>query len=389
MRSFHRLLAVVVSLVMLYLGGTGTLIQILDLQAILGGAPETDAVIKSINEGKYGNFGYQVLTDRELTASSLPSGLNMPEALSAALARLRQDSPEAPAESVELRMAGDTAIGQVAIGNKAAAFDLATGEPVEAVETRPTGIPPSLRQDLKELHRFWSRRDVPGVWFELASGIALWALLITGMILYVKLLRARVNLGRKNPLWIGNGLWRGLHRVVSVTAAILLIAVAGSGTWLGFESVWHTFVSIPRTSVASPLNDADIPAMAATTLAAFRAGDPDTPIKVLRVRVYAGMKQGIVVTGGAETRQLVYNAETGKAVSLTEPGYPASGFPLGIQVHEDVKHFHSGFMFGLPARVMDLLAGLALLFLSVSGLVMYADMWLKRRKIGRKGVFWL
>ena len=59
-----------------------------------------------------------------------------------------------------------------------------------------------------------------------------------------------------------------------------------------------------------------------------------------------------------------------------------------MDVHEWVKHFHSGYLFGLPARVLDLLAGLALVFLSVSGLIMYFEMYRRRVRAGRKGAFW-
>jgi uncharacterized iron-regulated membrane protein len=102
------------------------------------------------------------------------------------------------------------------------------------------------------------------------------------------------------------------------------------------------------------------------------------------------VKQGVVITGGGESRQLVFNSDTGKAASLTEPGYPHnSGFPFGLQMHEDIKHFHSGFLFGLPARFMSLFAGLALVYLGVSGLVMYFQMWLKRRAGGRGALVWM
>jgi uncharacterized iron-regulated membrane protein len=53
-----------------------------------------------------------------------------------------------------------------------------------------------------------------------------------------------------------------------------------------------------------------------------------------------------------------------------------------------MKHFHSGAMFGLSTRAMNLFAGLSLIFLSASGLYMYFDMWLKRRKGGRNNLFW-
>jgi uncharacterized iron-regulated membrane protein len=100
------------------------------------------------------------------------------------------------------------------------------------------------------------------------------------------------------------------------------------------------------------------------------------------------MKQGVVITGGEPTNQLVFNADTGQPVSLSEPTYPQSGFPFGVQVHENIKHFHSGALFGISARLMNLFAGLSLIFLSVSGLTVYFDMWVKRRRGGRSSLFW-
>src|SRR5208337_3970397 len=124
-------------------------------------------------------------------------------------------------------------------------------------------------------------------------------------------------------------------------------------------SVAHTFLSSGTGGDASaPLRDAEVQQMAGATLAALRQTAPDTPIKVLRLRVFGAMKQGVVITGGATARQLVFNADTGSAVSLSEPGYPNSGFPFGVQVHESIKHFHSGQLLGLSARWLDLLAGL-------------------------------
>jgi len=38
--------------------------------------------------------------------------------------------------------------------------------------------------------------------------------------------------------------------------------------------------------------------------------------------------------------------------------------------------------------MMNLFAGLSLLFLSISGITVYIDMWLKRRQSGRGAFFW-
>jgi uncharacterized iron-regulated membrane protein len=52
------------------------------------------------------------------------------------------------------------------------------------------------------------------------------------------------------------------------------------------------------------------------------------------------------------------------------------------------KRIHRGDVLGLPGRAIDVLAGFSLLFLAVSGAVMYWDMLARRRRAGRRGWFW-
>ncbi len=85
---------------------------------------------------------------------------------------------------------------------------------------------------------------------------------------------------------------------------------------------------------SSPLKDAELPNMLKVTLDAERADAGNVPIKVIRLRYYAGMPQGVLVTGGDDNKQMVFNAQTGRAVSETEPGYPPAGFPFGWQAHQ-------------------------------------------------------
>jgi uncharacterized iron-regulated membrane protein len=398
MRIVHRILSVIACLVLLYLGVTGSLIQILDLKEILGGAPESSVGMQSINEGKNGHPDYAVLTSGDYTAAPLPAYFDVLKGLGIALRGLHEQRPDSQPTFVEMRSSDGATIGQAHFGQSAfdpnhdeeglVAVDATTGAVVHPVSVPPPIPPHSFRETLKKWHRFWVHHDVPGVYAELLAGIALWSLLVTGLIMYFRLLRQRRRIGRKQLFWMAGGRLRGYHRAVSVIAALLLIVVAFSGTWLGFESSWHTFVSPPPHIRTPELSDAEILGMAGATLQALRATEPSVRIKVLRVREYGGMKQGVVVTDEPVTRQLVFNTVEGKEVSLTELGYPTSGFPFGLQMHEDIKHLHSGFLFGLWARVLDLLAGLSLIFLCVSGLVMYLDMWNKRRSGGRGQFFW-
>jgi uncharacterized iron-regulated membrane protein len=51
-------------------------------------------------------------------------------------------------------------------------------------------------------------------------------------------------------------------------------------------------------------------------------------------------------------------------------------------------HLHSGEEFGPVGVIISLLSGLAMIFFSISGLWLYYDMYIRRDKVGRKGVFW-
>ncbi len=109
--------------------------------------------------------------------------------------------------------------------------------------------------------------------------------------------------------------------------------------------------------------------MTATTMTSMKEQHPDQLIKAIRLRIYGQVKEGVVIgTDGDVTNQFVFNADTGAPDSLTEQGYPMANFPFGVQVHENMKHFHSGAMFGVSTRVMSLLSGFSLTFLSISGL---------------------
>ena len=106
--------------------------------------------------------------------------------------------------------------------------------------------PHSARQTLKQWHRFWgpdfiSVRDKPGVYIEFLVGLAFLTFIVTGLVMYFRLLKQRRKLGRNQLFWMAGEKWRSLHRVVSVAASILLLMVAASGTWLGFESSYNTF----------------------------------------------------------------------------------------------------------------------------------------------------
>jgi hypothetical protein len=53
-----------------------------------------------------------------------------------------------------------------------------------------------------------------------------------------------------------------------------------------------------------------------------------------------------------------------------------------------MKKIHRGDVIGVPGRLMDLFAGLCLVFLSLSGLAMYVGLRNSRKRSGRRQLFW-
>ncbi len=407
MRTVHRALSMLAFVLMLYIGVTGTSMQTLDVSALLSHAPESSPTMRSINEGKFGNGFYSAVTVADWNGAPLPANADIAGGFATALAAFHRSRPDVTPAFVEMRVVDGRVVGQVAYPDANAppdprrrgtpmsvlAFDAATGEPAAASDVRGAYPRPSLRQTLKQWHRFWGpdffgTRDTPGVYIELIAGIALWVLIVTGLVMYFRLLKQRRKIKKRKMFWMTSDRWRSLHRGVALASSVLLVLVAGSGTWIGFESVWGALHRGKPPAETLAISDAQAQRIAVSTMRAFRASEPVTPIRAVRARVWFGQEEGAVVTATNPTRQRVFNAGSGKEQGLSSPLYPPSPFPFGLDVHEWMKHFHSGELFGLPARLLDLMAGLSLIFLSVSGIWMYCDMWRKRARSGRKALFW-
>ena len=400
MRTVHRFVTAIAVLFVLYVALTGITVQILDLQSLLGHVPATTPNLQSLREGHDGPPNFQVIDDLDYSAPPLPAGFDFDAALSTVVKSERAVTAGAPMSFIELRMKDGKPVGQINSRGKLLVFDAIGGAVLAGPDTaKPAVYPqknhPSFRSTMKDLHRFlWY-----GPWgtpFDFLFGLSMCTILFTGLVMYFRLLAARARTGRKSPYWSAGGFWRTLHRVIAVTSSVFLTIIVVSGTSLSVGSLGvtlHTLLNIPRTGLtadmSSPLSDAELPAMLHTTLAAYRAENPGDPIKVLRLRYFAGMKQGVVIAGGEETRQLVFNAATGRHASETEPGYPDTGQTFGWQEDQIAKQIHRGDIIGLTGRWISLLTGLSLVFLIVSGTAMYFDMWNRRRRAGRSGPFWL
>lgn len=398
MLRWHRMCAFFSAFLLIYVVTTGTGIELADMRALVTHAPETDPDMLMMRQHIYGPPNYAVVSAPDFTAPALPSGTDYVGGITRAAALGRAAAPGQALRLVELRGADGRLAAHIQMGDRQMIFDLESGKPLPA-----SFLPPpqpgrgfsSPRATFKMLHRFlflpW------GTAINGLAAIALAIMIVTGLLHYIRLYKARARMGRHSPFWKGGDTWRLAHRWVSVGAGLVIVWMTVSGLALSIDNVganYHAWRYGARSAGAfdgdqsSPLSDAELAGMTRTTLAAFRMTTPDTGIKVLRLRYFAGYPQGIVLAADAPTTQMVFNAHTGAAMKMWEPGYPDLRFPSGWELHQGLKRFHRGDLFGMGGRWLALLGGLSLIYLSVSGVVMYVQLWQRRRKNGREDLLW-
>ena len=404
MLYIHRLVAFTFSILLLYIVFTGAGIQIADMQALVRHVPETDPNMLMMRQHIDGPPNYSVVSAPDYSAASLPSLLDIDSNLRH-LASL--GTAAAPGESIrllELRMVGTTLAGHAQMGQKHLIFDLASGRALPSSALPPD--PPSnqmssTRSDFKFYHRF-NYLGQPATGLNALAGIAFCILIFTGLYQYIRLYRARLRAKRSSLIWQAGGWWRDLHRWIAIGASVFVTWIALTGLVISIDNFGafarHIGQGPPPKSatrvngfsgdLSAPIAPSEIPNMTNVTLEAFHRLMPGTGIKVLRLRYFAAYAQGVVVANNPDTSQLVFNADTGKRMSMSEPGYPDLGFPLGWEWHQRVKQLHRGDYFGMPGRWMCTIGALALLYLSVSGVVMYLQMLARRRSQGRTGLIW-
>lgn len=123
--------------------------------------------------------------------------------------------------------------------------------------------------------------------------------------------------------------------------------------------------------------------------AAIKAAGPMAIAGVdLRMRGAAPRLQLARADGDRATMRRFY-ADTGAPMSdVAADGDPFAKPSPNVVLRNTIKSFHKGDAFGLPGQIVGLLAGLALITLTVTGVTTYVKLWNARRKTGRGAFFW-
>ncbi len=104
----------------------------------------------------------------------------------------------------------------------------------------------------------------------------------------------------------------------------------------------------------------------------------------------------VISLAGGEHHDRPPPPATAAAAARAMTATPAPGHDGAPGKHDGPPHdlyhliidLHSGNYFGPVGKVVSALMGAALLFFSVSGLWMYIDMFRRRKRMGRSGIFW-
>ena len=179
--------------------------------------------------------------------------------------------------------------------------------------------------------------------------------------------------------------WRAWHRWLGAPAALFLLFAASTGIlvagteFFGEEEarreaarrlVSPVTASAPATAWSEPI---------ARALAAVAAQAGDVPVDRVTLELKGDPPRVLVFTGrreGGEDRQFVVDSRSGRI--------------LRVEAYADkpfLYRLHSGEAFGDGGLVVAMLWGLALLWLTLSGIVIY---WRMRRngRTGLQRVFW-
>lgn len=188
-------------------------------------------------------------------------------------------------------------------------------------------------------------------------------------------------------------MWRKIHRWVSIIAAAYLLNMAATGALLAWDE-WSLRLPGGNLSPAvrlaaanpQPLPDVNLAAAAQTAYRAAQALAPDAPMTALRMNVARGVLQGVAEFGGAYPGRITVRAADGARLS----GPPGPTTPdAAIAYHQMLKRLHRGdFIGSFSGRYLSIIAGCCLLFLSISGLVMYGDLLRLRWQRGNRQWFW-
>ena len=345
------------------------------------------------------------LNDWAASAQAVPDPTTLATGIRAALAT----AGTMPIAGVDYRMTGATPRLQLSEANGERDGELrfyaATGRPMTALVADGDPFAPrprmfDTRERIKSLHK-GDAYGLPGQSLGLLTGVLVSTLAISGMLLYLQLWRARRRAGRAALFWTAReSRWRRLHRGVAVVAMLFVLNKAVTGTILAcgelqVQLAIHQLLPFPYP-MPTPMPPYSEGALSAdplqglqTSFQAARSMAPDAPIVAIDLVRHDGRAKGLVTLGGTPARTFAFDMATGVPLDDWATRGTQAGNGYFTDWHQVVKRMHRGDIIGrFAGRYVDIVAGAALLYLLISGVVMYAQMFSRRRRAGQTSLFW-
>ncbi|USX12385.1 PepSY domain-containing protein [Oxalobacteraceae bacterium OTU3CAMAD1] len=176
---------------------------------------------------------------------------------------------------------------------------------------------------------------------------------------------------------------RNWHRRLSIYVGALMLLIAISGIALQIEMMLVDRSSLPGEDdgkpIAAAVAEAEIEKLVASTLAGARRQTKGAIIG-LDFRFFGPRPSVEVVVAEPEMRKLKLDARTGEL-------FDAEAREDGFDWHRFLLDLHRGAIIGTTGLWISILCGVVLAILSVTGVVMYIQMYLRRRQ-SKPGFHW-
>lgn len=393
-RQLHRGTMTVSAFLIVYWVISGLTIAIIDATdqhqawAILGGGPGAR------------------LINNAAAVRSVPA----PDIFSIGIAKALSTARNMPIAGVDYRMTGDIPRLELSEANgerdSELRFYAETGEPMSPLvaDGDPFRPPPDYtraRERIKSFHK-GDAFGLPGQLVGILTGSALIVVTLSGLTVYLRLWQARHRVGHPGLFWKSReSVWRRLHRIVAVVAAVFVLNKAVTGTilaWGEFQTklavVYH--ILTPAYPMPTPLPPFSEDRLSGDLLGALQRGfdaalqaAPSAPIVSIELVRRGGQSKALVTTGGSRPQTLAFDMLSGVPVDDWAIRGTQKGNGYFADWHQILKRMHRGDIVGhFAGRYVDITVGIALLYLVTSGIVLYVQMLRRRTRAGQFGLFW-
>ena len=182
---------------------------------------------------------------------------------------------------------------------------------------------------------------------------------------------------------------RVIHRWISTLAGLFLIVIAGSGIALQLEMMADGGGGSPagapggQGALARTFSDEDLHRMLDTSLSALHRTRPGAAVTQMAL-----LSQGKQLIAEISTIQtpgppLRFDAATGASLD----GSPVTD-AKNRALHLFLLRLHRGDVIGITGNWLDILCGVCLFILGITGLKMFIHLWRRRLNMHKYAPFW-